>query len=126
MVCSRTPLVKGNVYEMARKCGKRSCPCTRGRLHRTWVLSWSERPQLAQRAADGCGRMSHKGRVAVSQPVGRLAATLRQSDVAGSFQLQKQRAGGHILDAAACVAPVPPVAKLFAEPRFFPSRDVQS
>ena len=75
-----------------------------------------KRPQLAQRAADGCGRMSHKGRVAVSQPVGRLAATLRQSDVAGSFQLQKQRAGGHILDAAACVAPVPPVAKLFAEP----------
>ena len=42
MVCSRTPLVKGNVYEMARKCGKRPCPCTRGRLHRTWVLSWSE------------------------------------------------------------------------------------
>ena len=41
-VCSRTPLVKGNVYEMARKCGKRSCPCTRGQLHRTWVLSWSE------------------------------------------------------------------------------------
>lgn len=42
VVCSRTPLVKGNVYEMARKCGKQSCPCTRGRLHRTWVLSWSE------------------------------------------------------------------------------------
>ena len=42
VVCSRTPLVKGNVYEMARKCGKRPCPCTRGRLHRTWVLSWSE------------------------------------------------------------------------------------
>jgi hypothetical protein len=42
VVCSRTPLVKGNVYEMVRKCGKRSCPCTRGRLHRTWVLSWSE------------------------------------------------------------------------------------
>ena len=42
VVCSRTPLVKGNVYEMARKCGKRSCPCTRGRLHRTWILSWSE------------------------------------------------------------------------------------
>ena len=36
--------------------------------------------------------------------------------VAGPFQLQKQRASGHILDAAACVAPVPPAAKLFAEP----------
>ena len=42
VVCSRTPLVKGNVYEMARTCGNQSCPCTRGRLHRTWVLSWSE------------------------------------------------------------------------------------
>ncbi len=38
----RTPLVKGNVYEMARKCGKPSCACTRGKLHRSMVLSWSE------------------------------------------------------------------------------------
>ena len=38
----RTPLVKGNVYEMARQCGKPTCVCTRGRLHRTMVLSWSE------------------------------------------------------------------------------------
>lgn len=35
-------LVKGNVYEMARKCGKPSCACTRGELHRSMVLSWSE------------------------------------------------------------------------------------
>ena len=39
----RAPLVKGNVYEMARKCGKPSCACTRGELHRSMVLSWSER-----------------------------------------------------------------------------------
>lgn len=37
-----TPLVKGNVYEIARKCGKRSCACSRGQLHRSMVLSWSE------------------------------------------------------------------------------------
>lgn len=38
----RSPLVKGNVYEMARKCGKPNCVCTRGGLHRSKVLSWSE------------------------------------------------------------------------------------
>jgi hypothetical protein len=39
---SRSPLVKGNVYELARKCGKPNCICTRGQLHRSMVLSWSE------------------------------------------------------------------------------------
>ena len=43
VVFGRAPLVKGNVYEMARKCGKPLCTCTRGELHRSMVLSWSER-----------------------------------------------------------------------------------
>jgi len=43
VVFGRAPLVKGNVYEMARKCGKPACACTRGELHRSMVLSWSER-----------------------------------------------------------------------------------
>jgi hypothetical protein len=43
VVFGRAPLVKGNVYEMARKCGKPSCACRRGELHRTVVLSWSRR-----------------------------------------------------------------------------------
>jgi len=38
----RSLLVKGNVYEMARKCGKPNCVCSRGQLHRSMVLSWSE------------------------------------------------------------------------------------
>jgi hypothetical protein len=37
----RSALVKGNVYELARKCGKPSCVCARGQLHRSLVLSWS-------------------------------------------------------------------------------------
>ena len=41
VVYGRCSLVKGNVYEMARKCGKPSCACTRGELHRNMVLSWS-------------------------------------------------------------------------------------
>lgn len=42
VVFGRGTLVKGNVYEMARKCGKPSCACTRGQLHRSMVLSWSD------------------------------------------------------------------------------------
>jgi len=37
----RDPLIKGTVYEMARKCGKPSCTCCRGALHRSTVLSVS-------------------------------------------------------------------------------------
>ena len=37
----RSALVKGNVYELARKCGKPSCACADGPLHRSMVLSWS-------------------------------------------------------------------------------------
>ena len=37
----RAPMVKGNVYELARKCGKPHCACTRGQLHRSMVLTWS-------------------------------------------------------------------------------------
>src|SRR2546426_7630952 len=37
----RSALVKGNVYELARKCGKPTCACAEGQLHRSMVLSWS-------------------------------------------------------------------------------------
>ncbi len=35
-------MVKGNVYELARRCGKPNCLCARGQLHRSMVLTWSE------------------------------------------------------------------------------------
>lgn len=37
----RAPMIKGNVYELARKCGKPTCACVRGELHRSMVLTWS-------------------------------------------------------------------------------------
>ena len=37
----RAPMIKGNVYELARKCGKPTCACARGELHRSMVLTWS-------------------------------------------------------------------------------------
>lgn len=43
VVFGRSVLVKGNVYELARKCGKPNCVCTRGELHRSMVLTWSEK-----------------------------------------------------------------------------------
>jgi hypothetical protein len=43
VVFERRALIKGNVYEHARKCGKPTCTCTQGQLHRSMVLSWSHR-----------------------------------------------------------------------------------
>lgn len=49
-VFGRGPLVKGTVYEMARKCGKSSCACARGELHRSMVLSWSNKGKTRLRS----------------------------------------------------------------------------
>lgn len=37
----RGPMVKGNVYQLARKCGKPTCACAAGEPHRSMVLTWS-------------------------------------------------------------------------------------
>jgi len=42
VVLARSPLVKGSVYQIARRCGTPHCRCTRGQLHRNFVLTWSE------------------------------------------------------------------------------------
>ncbi len=58
----RSLLVKGNVYEMARKCGKANCVCTRGQLHRSMVLSWSEggKPRLFSIPPERLGELKEK------------------------------------------------------------------
>ena len=33
--------LRGSVYELKTRCGKTSCVCMRGKLHRRWVLSES-------------------------------------------------------------------------------------
>lgn len=35
----RPPLIRGSVYPLRRKCGKRTCRCQEGHLHESWVLS---------------------------------------------------------------------------------------
>jgi len=76
VVFGRGALVKGNVYEMARKCGKPSCACTRGELHRSMVLSWS-----------------HRGKTRLmSIPSGRLAELRRKSEE----YLRVRRARAHV------------------------------
>jgi hypothetical protein len=34
-------LLPGTVYELKTRCGKPTCACTRGQLHRRWVFSYS-------------------------------------------------------------------------------------
>ena len=50
VVFGRAPLVKGNVYEIARKCGKPTCACARGQLHKSMVLSWSHQGKTRLRS----------------------------------------------------------------------------
>jgi len=47
----RRPLVRGNVYNLRRKCGKAGCHCQDGDLHESWVLSVPEKGRKRMRAA---------------------------------------------------------------------------
>ena len=40
---SDKPIIKGSVYELKRKCGKKGCKCTKGELHSRMVISSSEK-----------------------------------------------------------------------------------
>ncbi len=40
---SNRPVIKGSVYELKRKCGKPGCKCAKGELHRSMVVSASEK-----------------------------------------------------------------------------------
>ena len=50
VVLGRSPLVKGSVYQIARRCGTPHCRCTRGQLHRNFVLTWSEQGRHRMRS----------------------------------------------------------------------------
>jgi len=39
---SDKPVVKGSVYELRRKCGRKNCACTKGELHASTALSFTE------------------------------------------------------------------------------------
>jgi len=75
VVFGRSPLVKGNVYELARKCGKPNCICTRGDLHRSMVLTWSE---------EGKGRL-------LSIPSERVAEVKKKSEEYLRFRRARAR-----------------------------------
>ena len=44
------PLIRGNAYNLRRKCGKVGCRCQEGHLHETWVLSVPEKGRKRMRA----------------------------------------------------------------------------
>ena len=46
----RRPLIRGNAYNLRRKCGKEGCRCQAGHLHENWVLSVPEEGRKRMRA----------------------------------------------------------------------------
>ena len=50
MLKQRRPLIRGNVYNLRRKCGKDGCRCQDGHLHESWVLSVPEKGRKRMRA----------------------------------------------------------------------------
>lgn len=50
VVLARGPLIKGSVYQIARRCGTPHCRCTRGQLHRNFVLTWTEQGRHCMRS----------------------------------------------------------------------------
>jgi len=46
----RRPLIRGNAYNLRRKCGKEGCRCQAGHLHESWVLSVPEGGRKRMRA----------------------------------------------------------------------------
>ncbi len=43
MLKQRRRLIRGNVYNLRRECGKDGCRCQDGHLHESWVLSVPEK-----------------------------------------------------------------------------------
>jgi len=46
---SDRPVIKGSLYELRRKCGKPGCKCAVGELHRSMVVSASEKGRKSLR-----------------------------------------------------------------------------
>ena len=90
----RSLLVKGNVYEMARKCGKPNCVCTRGELHRSMVLSWSEggKTRLVSIPPERLGELQEKSQAYLQFRRARARVTeIGQEIVAVLDQMEKLR-----------------------------------
>ncbi len=45
----RRPLIRGNAYNLRRRCGKDGCRCQDGHLHESWVLSVPEKGRKRMR-----------------------------------------------------------------------------
>lgn len=53
----RRPLIRGSVYNLRRKCGKKVCRCQDGFLHESWVLSVPEKGRKHMRVIPAGRRM---------------------------------------------------------------------
>lgn len=47
-------MIKGTVYVLERRCGKKNCKCRReNKLHKSWVISWTENRKKHLRTIKG-------------------------------------------------------------------------
>ena len=89
-----TPLVKGNVYDRAYRCGAARCVCRRGQLHRNVGLGWSEggRPRFRQVPPDRVGELRRKSADYLRLRQARATVTVLGKKIVGVLdQIQEVR-----------------------------------
>ena len=97
----RTPLVRGGVYRLRRKCGKPGCRCARGELHESWVL-------LARQEGVQRMRAVPKGETARWRELAERHRRCRQARRELGRQCREALRLAKLLDAARAVAPPAP------------------
>jgi len=70
------PVVKGSLYELKRKCGKAGCKCAQGQLHRSMVVSASEKGKTKLRVIPRGFLVEVQGKVRRYQELRRSRARL--------------------------------------------------
>ena len=79
-----------------------------------------QRQQGSQRSGNGRLVMVDQTQRPIAQGIAWCALTRRQNNQPALLKLQKQRACGHVLDAARVVAPIPQIAQLLRQTRSIP------
>ena len=73
---SDTPVIRGSVYELKRRCGKPGCKCAQGQLHARMVLSASEGGRTKLRVIPKGSHVEVQIRVRRYQELRRIRARL--------------------------------------------------
>ena len=66
-----------------------------------------QRPQGLEWTVDGIGVVSQRDQALIAEVIDRSGSARRQFNGAAGFELEQQRAAGHVLEASGGIAPVP-------------------